>query len=96
MGGYNTGHGSRSKQSSKNNQQAQELTVESIISRLLKNVDLYQITIAQAAAYMSKVKEQKNTGPKEILGSPERRLPEDTSPAQISSLALNAAESSAS
>ena len=46
MGGYSSSHGGRQRYGNKNNNQAQETTIESLIGQILKKVDLYQHVIA--------------------------------------------------
>ena len=64
----------------KNNNQAQEITIESLIGQILKKVDLYQHVIAQATSYMNKVKENKSNEAENISESGprgERRKKDD-------------------
>ena len=80
MGGFGSSQGGRQKYGMKNSQQAAEITIESLIGQILKKVDLYQHVIAQATAYMYKVKDIKSneaqniseSGPRGQSSSPER------------------------
>jgi len=72
MGGFGSSHGSRQRYGMKNNNQAQEITIESLIGQILKKVDLYQHVIAQATSYMNKVKENKSNEAENISESGSR------------------------
>ena len=64
-GGNTSSHGGRQRYGGRNNQHHQILTIESLISTILKKVDLYQNVIAAAALYM------KSTSPHHKENRPE-------------------------